>query len=130
MYRKFDPVEGRNAEIIEAVMSCPEVIAIPEALQFKVRLCVEEVEENILSYSGTTWVSIDAIEEDKSLTICFQDGGTPFDPLARKDPDITTALDDREVGGLGIFLCKQLMDSIEYRNEDGKNILTMKLKLA
>ena len=130
MYRKFDPIEGRNAEIIEAVMNCPEVLAIPEALQFKVRLCVEEVEENILSYSGTTWVSVAALGEGKTLTICFQDGGTPFDPLAREDPDITSSIDDREVGGLGIFLCKQLMDEIHYRNEDGNNILTMKLNLA
>ncbi|MBQ0126443.1 MAG: ATP-binding protein [Bacteroidales bacterium] len=130
MYRKFDPVEGKNAEIIEAVMNCEEVKNIDEGLQFKVRLCVEEVEENILSYSGTTWVSIQAEEDGNSLVICFKDGGTPFDPLAKDDPDITSNLDDREVGGLGIFLCKQMMDSIEYRHENGSNILTMKLRIA
>ena len=130
MYRKFDPVEGKNAEIIEAVMNCEEVKNIDEGLQFKVRLCVEEVEENILSYSGTTWVSIQAEEDGNSLVICFKDGGTPFDPLAKDDPDITSDLDDREVGGLGIFLCKQMMDSIEYRHENGSNILTMKLRIA
>lgn len=130
MYRKFDPVEGRNAEIIEAVMNCDEVKDIDPGLQFKVRLCVEEVEENILSYSGTTWVSIQAVEDGNSLVICFKDGGTPFDPLAKDDPDTSSALEDREIGGLGIFLCKQMMDSLEYRHEEGSNILTMKLKLA
>lgn len=130
MYRKFDPVEGRNAEIIEAVMNSEEVQAISPALQFKVRLCVEEVEENILSYSGTTWVSIQAEEANNSLVICFKDGGTPFDPLQKEDPDIAAALTDREIGGLGIFICKQMMDEIEYRHENDSNILTMKLKLA
>ena len=130
MYRKFDPIEGRNAEIIEAVMNCDEVKAIDPSLQFKVRLCVEEIEENILSYSGTTWVSIQAEEDNNCLTICFKDGGTPFDPLAKDDPDITTSLNDREIGGLGIFICKQMMDSIEYRHDGDSNILTMKLKTA
>lgn len=130
MYIKFDPIKGRNAEIIDAIMESPEVSAIPEPLKFKVRLCVEEVEENILSYSGSAWVSVDASDDGKSLTICFKDGGIPFDPLAKENPDITCDLQDREVGGLGIFLCKQMMDKIEYRHEDSCNILTMKLNIA
>lgn len=130
MYKKFDPVAGRNADIIESVMNCDEVQAISPGLQFKVRLCVEEVEENILSYSGTTWVSIQAEEENNCLVICFKDGGTPFDPLAKDDPDINASIEEREIGGLGIFICKQMMDSVEYRHENGSNILIMKLKLA
>jgi anti-sigma regulatory factor (Ser/Thr protein kinase) len=63
------------------------------------------------------------------LTIELRDAGVPFNPLEREDPDITLAAEEREVGGLGIFLCKQLMDSISYRYEDGNNILTMTKKI-
>lgn len=130
MKKRFEPIEGRNAEIIETVMNSPEVTALDDSLQFKVRLCVEEVEENILCYSGTTWIELSVINEDGKLTIGFRDGGIEFDPLAKDDPDITASLEERQVGGLGIFLCKQMMDSIEYRHENGSNILTMKLRIA
>lgn len=125
MNKRFDPVEGRNAEIIESVMACPEVTALPEDLQFKVRLCVEEVEENILCYSGTTWVEVDVELVDSMLSVTFTDGGMEFDPLAKKDPDINAALEDRQIGGLGIFLCKQMMDTLNYSYEKGCNKFKM-----
>lgn len=125
MLRRFDPIEGRNAEIIEAVMQCDEVVTLDDALQFKVRLCVEEVEENILCYSGSTWVEVEVIRHDGVLSICFRDGGIAFDPLAKEDPDINAALEDRQIGGLGIFLCKQMMDLVEYKREGDNNVLKM-----
>ena len=127
--RRFDPVEGRNAEIIETVMTCPEVEKLDDSQQFKVRLCVEEVEENILCYSGSTWVEVSVDRDDSQLAISFRDGGVAFDPLAQKDPDINADLMDREVGGLGIFLCKQMMDVVEYKRIGLDNLLTMKIKI-
>ena len=72
-----------------------------------------------------TELSNDGLE----LMIVLRDAGTPFNPLEREDPDVTAAAEDRDIGGLGIFLCKQMMDNIEYRYEDGCNILTMKKRL-
>ena len=66
MIKRFDPIEGRNAEIIEAVMSSEEVSKLPEDIQFKVRLCTEEVEENILCYSGTQWVEVKVEHKEES----------------------------------------------------------------
>ena len=129
MKKRFEPVEGRNAEIIDAVLSCPEVEGLGDDLMFKIRLCVEEVEENILSYSGTRWVEVTTAVEDGMLVIGFQDGGVGFDPLAGPDPDISVPIEQRQVGGLGIFLCKKMMTSLEYRYENGCNIFTMRLKL-
>lgn len=125
MLRRFDPLEGRNAEIIEAVMQCDEVVGLSDALQFKVRLCVEEVEENILCYSGSTWVEVEVTRHDGVLSICFRDGGIAFDPLAKEDPDINAPLEERKIGGLGIFLCKQMMDLVEYTREGDNNVLKM-----
>lgn len=125
MIKRFDPVAGRNADIIESVMNCPEVEPLGEDLKFKIRLCVEEVEENILCYSGSTWVELKVENDGKTITIGFKDGGMEFDPLAKPDPDINAALEDRPVGGLGIFICKQMMDSLTYHFENGCNIFIM-----
>lgn len=129
MEKRFDPVEGRNADIIECLMSSEEVSALPEDIQFKVRLCVEEVEENILSYSGSTWVDVWANREDPYLVIGFRDGGVEFDPLAKPDPDINAPLEERNIGGLGIFLCKQMMDVLDYHFENSCNVFIMKIKV-
>lgn len=125
MKRKFDPIEGRNAEIIEAVMASEEVSSLPEDLKFKIHLCVEEVEENILCYSGSTWVEVAVERTDEKIEISFADGGVEFDPLSKEDPDITAPLEKRQIGGLGIFLCKQMMDDLEYRYHSGCNIFKM-----
>lgn len=129
MLNRFEPLEGRNADIIESVMTAPEVASLPDDIQFKVRLCVEEVEENILCYSGSTWVEVETSVNNNQLAIDFRDGGIAFDPLAKEDPDINAALEDRQIGGLGIFLCKQMMDVVEYRREGDNNVLTMKIAI-
>lgn len=129
MKKRFEPVEGRNAEIIECVMACPEVDSLSDDLKFKIRLCVEEVEENILCYSGSTWVEVSVDEEGNSIIINFRDGGVEFDPLAKADPDINAPLEARSIGGLGIFICKQMMDSLNYHFENGCNIFTMTKKV-
>lgn len=129
MKRRFDPVEGRNADIIEAVMSDSGIMALDDPIQFKIRLCVEEVEENILCYSGSTWVEVTADVDDGEAVITFKDGGVQFNPLEKQDPDINAPVEERSVGGLGIFLCKQMMDSLEYRQDNGCNYFKMVKKL-
>lgn len=129
MVKRFEPVEGRNAEIIETVMQAEEVAGLDEDLQFKIRLCVEEVEENILCYSGSTWIELNVNVENNVLSIGFKDGGVEFDPLAKEDPDINASVETRQIGGLGIFICKQMMDTLEYRYEKGCNIFTMKKEI-
>ena len=129
MKMRFDPVEGRNAEIIESVMNCEEIVSLPDDLQFKIRLCTEEVEENILCYSGSTWVEVNVDKGESYLTLEFRDGGVEFDPLAKEDPDINASIEEREIGGLGIFICKQMMDAGTYHYEDGCNLFIMKKKI-
>ena len=72
-------------------------------------------------------VQVDADGDTAVLT--FIDGGVPFDPLTRKAPDVTLSAEEREIGGLGIFLTRKLMDEVRYRREDGRNILTLRKRL-
>lgn len=129
MIQRFDPIEGRNAEIIECVMNCRELADVPEDILFKIRLCVEEVEENILCYSGSKWVELTVTRKNDEVEIGFRDGGVEFNPLAKDDPDINAPLENRQVGGLGIFICKQMMDTVTYHYENGSNNFTMSKKL-
>ena len=68
-------------------------------------------------------------EDPVAVTITFVDHGVPYDPLAKKDPDVGLTAAEREVGGLGIFMTKKIMDDVAYAYEDGKNILTLKKNL-
>jgi anti-sigma regulatory factor (Ser/Thr protein kinase) len=115
-------------------MSSPD-IPQDEALQFKIRLSIEEAVENVVRYAydgGLGWIEVgtELDPEGVMLTILLKDAGIPFNPLEKDDPDITQSVEEREIGGLGIFLCKKLMDHIEYKYEDGCNILIMTKRVA
>ena len=70
-------------------------------------------------------VDIEAIIREHSLTFIVSDSGQPFDPTTQPQADISLGVDDRPIGGLGIYMVKNIMDSVSYRRSDGKNILTM-----
>lgn len=102
-------------------------------LLYKIDLAAEEIFVNIAHYAykdklpeeeGSVWLNCSM--ENDTLTMIFKDTGIPFNPLAKADPDITLSAEERKIGGLGIFLTKKYMDSIDYKYEDGANILTMK----
>ena len=63
------------------------------------------------------------------MTITFIDRGVPYDPLNNATPDINLPAEDREIGGLGIFLTKKVMDDVSYEYKDGQNILMLKKQL-
>ena len=133
MKKRFNPIRDKSSEIIEYLMSSPE-IPDDEVLQFKLRLSIEEAVENVVRYAydgGIGWLEADIHFDQNALmlTIELRDAGMPFNPLEKEDPDINQGAEERQVGGLGIFLCKKMMDNIEYRYEDGNNVLTMTKKV-
>ena len=95
-------------------------------------LALEEAVVNVMNYAypeGTIGdILIEAATTETQLVFTIKDSGTPFDPTQVEDPDTTLSIEDRPIGGLGIFLVKQLMDSVTYNYTDGFNILTLKKK--
>jgi len=94
--------------------------------QKTVRIAVEEILVNIASYAypsevGDVTVSI-TTASDKCI-VKFEDSGIPYDPLDNSGPETNLSLDERDIGGLGIFMTKELMDNVEYSYENGQNIL-------
>ena len=132
--KRFNPIKDKTSEIIDFLMASPDM-PVDEDLRFKLCLSIEEAVENVVRYAyegGIGWLEAGTnLDHDTLLlTIELRDAGTPFNPLDKPDPDITLSAQDREVGGLGIYLCKQMMDSIDYRYEDGNNVLTMKKQIT
>lgn len=89
-------------------------------------VAVEEIFVNVAHYAyqgEEGYVDIDLDISDGKILICFCDEGVAFDPLAKEDPDITATVEEREIGGLGIYMVKKSMDGIEYERVDNKNVL-------
>jgi sigma-B regulation protein RsbU (phosphoserine phosphatase) len=102
--------------------------------QTAICVAIEEVFVNVASYAygaggGSVTLDIGFDEANRDVTFRLTDRGVPFDPLKKPDPDITLSAQERQVGGLGIFIVKKTMDTVRYAYEDGKNILTMIKKI-
>ena len=91
----------------------------------QVNVAVDEIFSNIARYSGATGVVLGCSLKDGKATLRFSDNGRPYDPTEKPDPDTTQSAEEREVGGLGIFMVKKLMDEVTYEYADGSNILTL-----
>ena len=106
-----------------------------EMLLNQIDLAVEEIFVNIAHYSGSEEAVINCTYEMSGagigmLQIVFIDSGKPFNPLEKDDPDITLSAEERNIGGLGIFLTKKFMDSVEYDYFAGKNKLKIRKQIT
>ena len=98
----------------------------------QLRIAVEELYVNVTLYAypdGDGWAEIRGSIEDGVATFTLIDSGKPFDPLAKEDPDTMLSGEDREIGGLGIFMVKTTMDEMTYEYRDGCNRLIMRKRL-
>lgn len=118
-------------QIQEFVQQQLKAAGCPEKTRTQVAMAMEEIYVNIVDYAyfpetGEVEVCCSLKEEPLQVVIEFRDGGQPFDPLEHPEADINLSADEREIGGLGILMTRQLMDAVEYRYECGKNVLTLK----
>ena len=123
------------AQVLQFVDSRLEEEDCPIGVQMKIDVAVEELFVNIASYadapgSGSATVRMEVEEDPKTVVITFVDCGVPYDPLAKEDPDVTLSINDREIGGLGIFMVKKSMDDMIYAYENGQNVLTIRKRIG
>ena len=95
---------------------------LPEE-NLQINFIVEEVFVNIVNYSKTEFVTVNVEYEESTLTLEFIDNGIEFNPLLKENPSMPDTIDDAQVGGLGIYLIKQLADEVEYHYINGENHL-------
>lgn len=108
-----------------------EAYDCPMKTQMQVDIAIDELFSNIARYAyhpgkGPATVRVEVLEEPLSVSITFIDHGIPYDPLAKEDPDVTLSAEERQIGGLGIFMVKKSMDEVTYEYKDGQNILKIK----
>lgn len=100
-------------------------------MEMQLELAVEEIFVNIANYAyggkkGRAVVRGRLLAEPAGLELVFADSGQPYNPLARKDPDVNLAVEERSIGGLGIYLVKKNVDEVHYDYRNGQNILTLR----
>ena len=122
-------------ELVEAIETLGEQDGWSGELTFRVSLVIDELAQNVVDYAyedGSGDVEVEVTSGEKAVTIEIIDEGRPFDPLTQApDPDLTSPIEDRPIGGLGVHFTKTLMDDVEYCRESGKNrlkIVTRKLR--
>ena len=110
-----------------------EALDCPMKAQMQLDVAVDELFANISLYAypggegtGEAEIGFAFDETAREISITFKDRGIPFNPLKSEEPDVTLSAEKRKIGGLGIFVVKKTMDSMDYRYEDGCNILTVK----
>ena len=111
-----------------------EAFDCPMKAQMQIDIAIDELFGNIAHYAynpdvGEATVRVEVVEDPLAVVITFIDKGVPYDPLAKADPNTTLSADEREIGGLGIFMVKKTMDDITYEYKDGQNILRIKKEL-
>lgn len=139
-------MDNKNVIIVNAEMAQLDTITswletgleacdCPLKLVMKILVCVEELFVNVVNYAygdstGTCTVIMEQEDGDDECQVCIQirDGGMPFDPFAKEDPDITLSAEEREIGGLGIYMVKNIMDTVSYEYKQNENTVTMKKK--
>lgn len=119
-----------RADTMQTVVSFVEETLVqaeaPIKIAIKMSVAVDEVYSNIQLYSGATKATVECVVEDKRIMLTFTDNGSPYNPLDKEDPDTTLSAEEREIGGLGIFMVKKTMDDVMYEYSVGVNRLTLK----
>lgn len=127
--------ETQELDAVLSFVNAPlDALGVAEEEKIVLDIAVEEIYVNIALYAyepGRGPVTLRwTLEEDPlRIQIDFLDRGTPYDPLSRKDPDITLSAEERSIGGLGIYMVRKSMDEVSYEYRDGQNCFTMKKRL-
>ena len=133
-YQTFPAKVEALSDVLGFVDRVLESYECPMKIQTAICVAIEEVFVNVAHYAygdgeGDMTLGIGFDEESRNITFRMSDKGTPFDPLKKPDPDINLSAEEREIGGLGIFITKKTMDTVSYAYENGENILTMIKKI-
>lgn len=121
-----------NISVVTDFVNCElEKYNCPPKAQMQIDIAIDELFSNIAYYAykpdvGPATVRFEVTENPLAVIITFIDNGVPYNPLEKADPDITLSAEERDIGGLGIFMVKQCMDELTYEFKDGQNIIKVK----
>lgn len=102
---------------------------VPKKTVAQINIAIDEIFSNIIRYSGATNAIVNIDTDDNFVTLSFTDNGIPYNPLEHEEPDITLSTEERNIGGLGIYMVKKIMDMVSYEYINQCNIFTIKKKI-
>ena len=122
-------------KVLELLNERLDETSCPEDIRLALNIATEEIYVNIASYAyapkqGDARLAFTLEKDPEALSIEFIDKGVPYNPLAKENPDITLSAEDRQIGGLGIYMVKKSMDSLSYDYRNGENHCTIKKYLS
>lgn len=130
-HRRLPPTLPAVEELVAAVEAYAEEAEIDMAAAAQLNLVVEEIAANVAMHAeGATYLTLDITPSDAALHLLLTDDGPEYDPFARAEVDTEAALEDRDVGGLGVHLVRKLTQGARYERRDGINRLSCALPLA
>ena len=136
MIRKEIKIKNKVGELEHVALFIEEIgeeLGLDMELQMNLNLVMEEMVSNVIFYAYPEGVDasieLTAESDGKELTFVLSDQGREFDPTLKDDADIDTNPAERELGGMGIFIVKNIMNKVTYQRLEGRNLLTMKKKI-
>ena len=130
----IEATTGNIETVTDFVNEQLETLDCSMKVQMQVDIAIDELFSNIAHYAynpetGSATVQVEVTENPLAVVITFIDHGKPYDPLAKEDPDTKLSAEERQIGGLGIYMVKKTMDDVSYEYKDGRNILKIKKNL-
>ena len=120
------PDKNLIENVIHFVENALVAYEVPKKIITQINTAVDEIYSNIAKYSGADAATVDCVIEDGCVILSFTDNGIPYDPTKIPDPDVSLSAEDRELGGLGIYIVKKSMDIVKYEYKDERNNLIIK----
>ena len=125
--RRFSVVPNKEsvAEVSEFLDSCVEAYAIPLRIGYSLKVVADEIFSNIVYYSGAKTAEILFRNDTDRITLTFLDDGMPYNPMEAEEPDVTAGVEERNIGGLGLFMVKKMAEQVQYAYTAHQNQLTV-----
>lgn len=124
------PDQESVSKVSDFLDSCAEEFEIPLRVGYSLKVVADEIFSNIVYYSGAKNAEVLFGNDENTVTLVFVDDGMPYNPLETKEPDITASAEEREIGGLGLFMVKKMAEDVQYEYTSEKNRLTVILSKA
>ena len=121
------PLQESMSEVSAFLDNCEEEFSIPLKTGYSLKVVADELFSNIVYYSGAQTAEILFQNEADKVTLVFEDDGKPYNPMEAEEPDITAGVEDRKIGGLGLFMVKKMAESVGYEYVSGRNRMTVVL---
>lgn len=121
------PTPESTAEVLAFVETCLGEMPLSAAATAKLLIATDEIYSNTVKYSDASKASVEYAFSGGVVTLFFRDDGVPFDPLQVDYPDVSLSAEERPVGGLGVFMVREMMDEVSYERQGCENVFTIRM---